>query len=63
MPTANDEAGQAGARLPAFDKVQYPRRNAVERCVNKWKQYRVVATRFDKRDCLITGTLVAAIAI
>lgn len=56
--------GKAGGRPPAFDRAQYRRRNAVERCVSKWKQYRAVATRFDKRDYLFNGTLtVAAIVI
>ncbi|MGI5466289.1 IS5 family transposase [Streptomyces sp. CA-132043] len=56
--------GRAGGRPPAFDTAQYRQRNAVERCVSKWKQFRAVATRFDKRDYLFNGTLtVAAIAI
>ncbi|MFI1628151.1 IS5 family transposase [Streptomyces noursei] len=56
--------GQAGGRPPAFDKAQYRRRSAVERCVNKWKQHRAVATRYDKRDYIFNGTLtVAAIII
>nr|WP_110944908.1 IS5 family transposase [Streptomyces niger] len=56
--------GAAGGRPPAFDRDQYRRRNAVERCVSKWKQFRAVATRFDKRDYLFNGTLtVAAIVI
>ena len=29
------------------------------RCVSKWKQYRAVATRYDKRDYIFTGTLTA----
>ncbi|MUN41035.1 transposase [Actinomadura sp. NEAU-AAG5] len=56
--------GSAGGRPPAFDKLQYRRRNTVERCVHKWKQYRAVATRYDKRDYVYNGTLtVAAIMI
>ncbi|WP_425428700.1 IS5 family transposase, partial [Streptomyces yerevanensis] len=56
--------GQAGGRPPAFDKAQYRRRSAVERCVNKWKQYRAVATRYDKRDYIFNGTLtVTAVVI
>ncbi|WP_078970943.1 transposase [Streptomyces chattanoogensis] len=35
---------RAGGRPPAFDKSQYRRRSAVERCVSKWKQYRAVAS-------------------
>jgi transposase len=56
--------GRAGGRPPAFDKTQYRRRSAVERCVNKWKQFRAVATRYDKRDYIFNGTLtVTAIVI
>jgi transposase len=56
--------GPAGGRPPAFDKAQYRRRSAAERCVNKWKQYRAVATRYDKRDYIFNGTLtVTAIII
>ncbi|WP_371239320.1 IS5 family transposase [Streptomyces pimonensis] len=56
--------GRAGGRPPAFDKTQYRRRSAVERCVSKWKQYRAVASRYDKRDYIFNGTLaVTAIAI
>ncbi|WP_436844662.1 IS5 family transposase [Streptomyces wuyuanensis] len=56
--------GRAGGRPPAFDKAQYRRRNAVERCVNKCKQFRAVATRYDKRDYIFNGTLtITAIVI
>lgn len=56
--------GRHGGRPPAFDKAQYRRRSAAERCVSKWKQYRAVATRYDKRDYIFNGTLtVAAIVI
>ncbi len=56
--------GRAGGRPPAFDKTQYRHRSAVERCVSKWKQYRAVASRYDKRDYIFNGTLaVAAIVI
>jgi len=56
--------GRAGGRPPAFDRIQHRRRNAVERCVNKWKQFRAVATRYDKRDYISNGTLaVTAIAV
>lgn len=36
-------------RKPGFDAGVYARRNVVERCVNKLKQWRGVATRYDKR--------------
>lgn len=56
--------GRSGGRPPAFDRARYRRRNAVERCVNKWKQFRAVATRYDKRDYIFNGTLtVTAVVI
>lgn len=56
--------GRCGGRPPAFDKAQYRRRNAVERCISKWKQFRAVASRYDKRDYIFNGTLtVAALVI
>ena len=56
--------GAAGGRPPGFDKAWYRRRNAAERCAGKWKQHRAVATRYDKRDYIFTGTLtVTAIMI
>ena len=41
-------AGRPGRR-PAFDAATYRRRNVVERCVNKLKRWRGIATRFEKR--------------
>ena len=38
-----------GGRPPAFDREAYRRRNVVERCVNRLKQWRGVATRYEKR--------------
>ncbi|QKV76040.1 IS5 family transposase [Amycolatopsis sp. Hca4] len=40
--------GRAGGRPPAFDRTAYRRRNIVERCFNRLKQFRAIATRFDK---------------
>ncbi len=36
-------------RPPAFDAATYRRRNVIERCVNKLKQWRGIATRYEKR--------------
>ena len=36
-------------RRPGFDREAYRRRNVVERCVNKLKQWRGIATRYEKR--------------
>ncbi|WP_436319328.1 IS5 family transposase [Streptomyces nigra] len=40
--------GSRGGRPPAFDKQFYKRRNVVERCFNRLKQWRRIATRYDK---------------
>lgn len=40
--------GTRGGRPPAFDEEQYKGRNVVERCFNRLKQFRGIATRFDK---------------
>lgn len=40
--------GRRGGRPPAFDKQVYKRRNVVERCFNRLKQLRGIATRYDK---------------
>jgi transposase len=33
----------------AFDKTIYARRNVVERCINRLKQWRGLATRYETR--------------
>lgn len=40
--------GSAGGRPPGFDPEAYRRRNVVERMINWLKQFRRVATRYDK---------------
>lgn len=40
--------GRAGGRPPAFDPVIYKHRNVVERFFNRVKEFRAVATRYDK---------------
>jgi transposase len=56
--------GSAGGRPPAFDRERYKDRNTVERCFSKLKQFRAVATRFDKRQLIYQGTIdVASIRI
>ncbi len=40
--------GSAGGRPPTFDRDLYKRRNVVERTFNRLKQWRGLATRYDK---------------
>ena len=70
IPVKKDQAanraklGSKGGRPPAFDREAYKERNTVERCVNKLRQHRAVATRYDKRELIYLGTIdVASIRI
>ncbi|WP_416756885.1 IS5 family transposase [Streptomyces sp. FW42] len=40
--------GSRGGRPPGFDRETYRRRNLVERCFNRLKGFRGIATRYDK---------------
>jgi transposase len=56
--------GRRGGRPPAFDADRYRQRNTVERAVSKLKQFRAVATRYDKRAFMYLATIdVATIKI
>ncbi|MBQ0954166.1 hypothetical protein E6R61_03580 [Streptomyces sp. LRa12] len=37
-----------GGRPPAFDREAYKQHNTVERCINRLKQWRGIATRYEK---------------
>ncbi|GGS06177.1 hypothetical protein GCM10010236_70810 [Streptomyces eurythermus] len=53
-----------GGRPPAFDREAYKQRNTVERCINKLKQWRGLATRYDKTATIyLAGLHLAAIFI
>jgi transposase len=41
--------GRAGGRPVVFEKGEYAGRNVVERCILRLKQWRRVATRYEKR--------------
>jgi transposase len=55
IPVKDDQAahrakkGSAGGRPPNFDAELYKQRNCVERCINRLKTWRGIATRYDKR--------------
>ena len=49
--------GSHGGRPPAFDAGQYKDRNTVGCCFGKLKQFRAVATRYDKREVMYQGTV------
>jgi transposase len=58
IPTKSDQR-----RQPSFDQAAYRGRNQVERSVGRLKQFRRVATRYDKRavNYLAWVTLAAAV--
>lgn len=52
IPQRRDQRARRAARpgrLLRFDPTIYARRNVVERCINRLKQWRGLATRYDKR--------------
>jgi transposase len=52
--------GARGGRPPAFDQTRYRNRNQVERLMNRRKQFRTVATRFDKLAVRYQATICVA---
>ena len=52
--------GPAGGRPPTFDPDAYKRRNVVERCFNRLKQFRGLATRYAKRVAYYRAEVVIA---
>ena len=50
--------GSAGGRPPAFDAQTYKGRNVVERSFNDHKQWRGLATRYDKLAAVYRGGVV-----
>lgn len=52
--------GSAGGRPPNFDAEVYKGRNVVERAFNLLKQWRAIATRYDKLATVYRGAVVLA---
>lgn len=70
IPERRDQAanrhrhGALGGRPPTFDKVTYRDRNVVERCFAHLKQFRAIATRFDKLgDRYRAGVVLASLIL
>jgi transposase len=51
---------QRPGRPLQFDQERYRRRNVVERCINRLKQWRGLATRFEKRAANYRALVVIA---
>ncbi|TWH05005.1 IS4 family transposase [Nocardioides sp. J9] len=64
IPQRGDEVanrrrrGSRGGRPPGFDPAVYKRRNVVERSFNDHKQWRGIATRYDKLAVVYRGAVV-----
>jgi transposase len=52
--------GSRGGRPPVFDPDLYTQRNVVERCFNRLKQFRGLATRYAKRVAYYRSEIVIA---
>ncbi len=60
---AHKTKGSAGGRPPAFDAEIYKQRNTMERSFNRAKQWRGVATRYDKYALTFLGGVLLASTI
>ena len=55
--------GSTGGRPPGFDAETYKRRNTVERSVNRFKQWRGLATRYDKYAVTYLGGVLLGLTV
>ena len=63
IPERDDQRARRAhrpGRKPGFDRATYRRRNVVERCVNRLKQWRGIATRYEKRARNLRAMVVLA---
>lgn len=49
--------GPPSSPCSAAVRALYKERDTVERCLNKLRQFRAVATRYDKRERIYQGTV------
>ncbi|RNG38236.1 transposase [Streptomyces sp. NEAU-LD23] len=64
LPGPQGEESDPAVAKEAFGRETYKQRNAVERCINKLKQWRGLATRYDKTAAIyLAGLHIAAIFI
>ncbi|GAA3108506.1 hypothetical protein GCM10017600_10500 [Streptosporangium carneum] len=52
--------GSKGGRPPVFGREVYRRRNVIERCFNRLRQFRGLATRHDKTATSCTAVITFA---
>jgi len=52
--------GRQGGAPPRFDEVAYKGRNVVERAINRLKDFRAVATRYEKRGHNFLAAVIVA---
>lgn len=55
--------GSLGGRPPAFDEDLYRGRNVIERCFNRLKQFRGLATRYAKRAAYYRAEILIAATV
>ena len=60
IPELKNQRKRRRGRPPKFDRKTYRRRNVVERCVNRLKQWRGIATRYEKRAVNYRAAVVIA---